>query len=355
MPSTVYFVKTGDNTTQQTVAEAMLKLYEKAGVASKIEPGEYVALKMHVGDRNNTTAIKPDAVAPLIAKIKESDALVFLTETATLYRGERENAVKHIMHAVNRGFTIQKLGAPFIMADGLAGDSEIEVEINCELNKSVLIAREARMADFLMIVSHMTGHIATGFGCCLKNLGMGLASRKGKLRQHSQMSPEIDEEKCVLCGKCIEWCPADAITAEDESALIHSGKCIGCGQCLAVCRFGAVKFDWGRESTSIQKDMAEHAYGSIKDKKAFYINVCVDMTQDCDCFTTDQKKLIPDVGVLGSWDPVALDQASIDVTKQSDGKNIVEVSYPALDGNVQVAHAEKIGMGSRDYTLEEIG
>jgi hypothetical protein len=354
MASKVFFARTGDNPSPQELASAAGKVFVAARAGDRIEPGEYVAIKVHVGDVNNTTALPPQVAAALVSLVKDRKALPFITETATLYRGERENAVKHIMHAVSRGFSIESVGAPFIMADGLAGDSEIEVEIDGELNRSVLIAREARMADFLLVVSHMTGHIATGFGCTLKNLGMGLASRKGKLRQHSSMSPEIIEDKCVFCQKCMEWCPVNAITGRREIAFIDREKCVGCGQCLAVCRFGAVKFNWGRESGQIQKDIAEHALGAVKGKKAFYVNVLVGMTSDCDCFTVDQKKIIPDVGVLGSYDPVAIDHASIDLTRQPDGRNLAGMSYPALDELAQLAHGEKIGLGSREYMLEEI-
>lgn len=354
MTSEVYLVRTGDSPSVEAQVAAIEKIYDAAGVSDKIDTGEYVALKIHVGEDKNTTSIKPELMAALVEKVRQKEALPFLTETATLYRGQRDNAVRHLMHAQKRGFGFEKMGAPFIMADGLAGDSEIEVEINGELNKSVFIAREARMADFLLVVSHMTGHIATAFGSTLKNLGMGLASRRGKLRQHSAVSPVIDPDKCVFCGKCIQWCPEDAITGVDNKAVINRDKCVGCGQCLTVCRFDAVKFDWGRESSLIQKDVAEHALGAVKDKKAFYINVLINMTIDCDCFPVDQKKIMADIGIMGSWDPVALDQASLDLTKEENGVNLAKASYPALNPEIQLNHGEKIGLGSRSYELKTV-
>ncbi|MFP4498300.1 MAG: DUF362 domain-containing protein [Vulcanimicrobiota bacterium] len=354
MISKVYFYKTGDNPEITDQEEAIQHICKEAGVAEKISKDEYVAVKLHVGDVNNTTHVRPGVVKSVVDEIRKKEAQVFLTETSTLYRGARENAVKHIMHAVEHGFSLQETGAPFIMADGLAGDSEIEVKINGEMFDSVLVAREARMADFLMIVSHMTGHIATGFGAAIKNLGMGLASRKGKLRQHSSIKPEIIYEKCVYCRKCEEWCPKDAISENEGKAWIDPDKCIGCGECLAVCRFGAVKFDWGAESDWMQKAMAEHALGVVVDKKAFYFNVCVNMTKDCDCFTIDQKKMIPDIGILGSWDPVALDQASLDLTKNSGEKNLNQMAAENVNGNVQLEHAEKIGLGTRNYEIVQV-
>jgi uncharacterized protein len=354
LASIVSFVRTGDNPGVNDVAEAAVKIYDHANVAASINRNDYAAVKFHPGDRKNVTHVTPELIAALVSRIKEKEALPFMTETSTLYKGARENAVKHIMHAAEHGFTLEKTGAPFIMADGLAGDSEIEVQIDGELNKSVFVAREARMADFLLIVSHMTGHIGAGYGAALKNLGMGLASRKGKLRQHASINPRVINEKCVLCEKCMEWCPAEAIIGIEGKASIDSEKCIGCGECLAVCRIGAIESNFGRENDLMQQDIAEHALGVVKNKKCFYINVCVNMTKDCDCFAVCQEKIIPDVGVLGSWDPVALDQASVDLTVQPDGSDINKISYSHIDGTVQIRHAEKIGLGTRKYEIVEL-
>ena len=344
MAEKVYFVplKGAD---QNARAEATKRIFDEAHVAAKIEKREYVALKVHVGDENNVTAIPPEVCVPLVAAIKEKGALPFLTETSTLYKGVRMNAVTHIQHAVARGFTIDKVGAPFIMADGLAGDNEISVKIDGELFQEVSVAREARMADFLLVVSHMTGHMVAGFGATIKNLGMGLASRKGKLRQHSSMKPEVIADSCVFCQKCLKWCPTEAISEQGGKALIDSDACIGCGECLAVCRFGAIKYNWGADSVWMQKAMAEHALGVVVDKKAFYINDCCTMTKECDCLPVKQDVFIEDLGILGSFSPVALDQAAIDMTDLS------QKSYPNLNGNAQLEHAEKIGLGSRQYEL----
>lgn len=356
MSSKVYIVRLEDGSGPEKQAAAVAKLYDHCKVGDIIEKSNFVAIKLHVGEKKNDTHVAPEIPAVLVKKAKEKEALPFLTETATLYRGERENAVKHIMHAIDQGFGIQKVGAPFILADGLAGDSEVEVEINGELNKTVKIAREARMTDCLLVISHATGHIVTGFAAALKNLGMGLASRKGKLRQHSTVAPSIDGEKCVLCGRCIKWCPEDTIIEKSGKAFIVEEKCVGCGECLAVCQFEAVKFAWDAESGSLQKDMAEHAYGVVigKEKKCFYFNVAVNMTPDCDCMGIKQKKIIPDIGILASNDPVALDTATLSLTLQPDNEDIVKKSYSHLDGQIQLKHAQKLGMGSMDFELVEL-
>lgn len=353
MLAKVYFLPITDGLAPEEQAKALEKLYIASGAAKAVTGKDFVAIKLHVGEKKNTTHVKPELIRVLADKIKEDKAMPFMTETSTLYKGERENAVKHLLHAHRHGFTIDNVGAPFIMADGLVGNTEQEVTIPGELHDSVKVAREILSADALFVVSHPTGHPAAGMGACIKNLGMGLASRMGKMRQHSAMLPEVLTEKCKFCQKCLKWCPQDAIIEREGRAYIQTEKCIGCGECLAMCRFDAVKYDWGAESGYMQKSMAEHAFGVIQGKqdKIICFNIMVDMTKDCDCFNVAQPKLIPDIGLLASTDPVAIDMATLDLTAKAHGKNLAEMSYSRLDAMVQIEHAAKVGMGSMQYEL----
>jgi len=356
MSAKVYLAKVQDGASTQAQVEALQKIYAVDGLSRIIAKKDFVAIKLHVGEKNNTTHVRPELIKVIVDQAKTVGAQPFLTETSTLYKGERENAVKHIMHAHRHGFGIDRVGAPFIMSDGLTGNTEFEVRIDGKLHKSVKVAREIISADAMIVVSHPTGHPATGLGACIKNIGMGLASRMGKMREHSAMLPEIIHEKCRFCKKCIQWCPQEAIVEKDGKAFILAEKCIGCGECIAVCRFDAVNYDWNAESAVTQKSMAEHAYGILKGKKGkcLFINVLVDMTKDCDCFNVIQKKLIPDIGILASFDPVAVDKATLDLTEKAHGKTLAEMSHARLDGMIQLRHAAKIGMGSLEYELLEV-
>jgi len=228
--------------------------------------------------------------------------------------------------------------------------------IDGELHQSVKVAQEVMNADALLVVSHPTGHPAAGLGGCIKNIGMGLASRMGKMRQHAAMLPEIIVDKCKFCKKCIQWCPEGTIVEKGGRAFIVKERCIGCGECLAVCRFDAVKYDWGRESGFLQKSMAEHACGVLQGKqgKCFFFNVAIDMTKDCDCFNVNQTKMIPDIGILASSDPVAIDKATLDLTAAAHGKNLAQMSYAHHNAMLQIEHAAKLGMGTLEYELIEI-
>jgi uncharacterized Fe-S center protein len=334
----------------------MGRLCQAAGVSSLVSRKDLVAIKVHVGEKGNRTHVKPDLVRELVRRLKSAKALPFLTETSTLYRGQRDNAVNHILLAHGHGFSIEKVGAPFIPADGLVGTSETEVEIGGELHERVKVAREVQAADALMVVSHATGHLGTGLAACLKNLGMGLTSRMGKMRQHSSVMPEVIAERCRLCKKCEKWCPRDAIEEREGASYIVREQCIGCGECLAVCRFDAVRYDWGTESGELQQSIAEHAFGVIKEKtgKSFFFNVLIDMTRDCDCGHGDPRRVMPDVGILGSEDPVAVDMATLDVTRDRTGTDLARLSHPHIDPMVQLLHAQKLGMGTTRYALEPV-
>lgn len=354
--SSVYFIKTSKNETQVSITQKINLLFDTAGFKNCIETNDLVAVKVHFGEGKNTTHLKPYLIAPVIEKIKKNKGKPFLTDTNTLYSGGRSNAVDHLHLAHRHGWTIENVGAPVIISDGLIGRNEIEVEISGKYYKKVPVATEIIMANALFVISHPTGHIATGFAGAIKNLGMGTSSRKGKLNQHSSILPEIIESKCQKCDLCIKWCPVNTIVMKDKSAFIISAKCIGCAECLAVCKYKAVKFSWGVSSNELQEKIAEHAYGAVIDKKnkVAFLNFIIDVTKDCDCINEVQKPFVESLGILASYDPVAIDQASIDLIEKETGENFNESAYSHLNHTAQLGHSEKIGLGNRNYKLIEV-
>ncbi len=354
--STVYFVEIPENSTLEQRLAATRKLLAGADPGAVVGQRDKVAIKVHVGERDNDTHVAPEIIAPIVSLVKRMQGFPFLTETSTLYKGERSDAILHLAHAFDHGFSYDRVGAPFIMADGLSGNSEIEVPIKGVIFDRVNIAREVVFADALIAASHPTGHPEMVLGACLKNLGMGLSSRMGKLRQHSSIKPYVEAGACTNCGKCIRWCPVDAIIEQEGKAFIIEEKCIGCGECLSVCNFDAVKYDWGVQSVDLQKRVAEHALGVLKNKKGkvFFINFLFDMTRGCDCFGNKQERIIPDVGILAATDPVAIDQATLDLTRERFGESLGQKAHPDLDASIQLDHGERIGLGSRKYRLSSI-
>jgi hypothetical protein len=294
-------------------------------------------------------------VQPIVEELKKTGACPFLIDTNTLYSGSRTDAVVHLKTAYEHGFTHQKVGCPVIIGDGLRGENAISVEVNTPPLQHAHLCGAILGADALVSIAHVTAHLGTGIAATIKNLGMGLASRGGKLAQHSGVIPQVEQQRCVGCRTCVRWCPARAahIDQQQKKMRIAPEKCIGCGECLAVCRQNAVKIAWDESSQNLQRKMAAYCRAVLNaiDGPAIYFNFLLNVTKDCDCMGEKQKPLIDDIGVLASADPVAIDQAAVDLCNQRAGQDLFRKCYPQIDYTVQLQHAEAIGLGTRRYSL----
>jgi len=357
MASKVFFIKASVKNGEQAISQKAAKLFKAGKFANRFSENDFTAIKVHVGEGDNNTYIKAPCIKGLVKELLALKTKPFLTDTNALYAGRRHNAIDHSILAAEHGFCSDVLGIPFITADGLFGTSQIAVEVNCEINKEVFIAYDIVKCQSILSVAHFTGHIATCAAATLKTLGMGCASQKGKMTQHAALTLSIGDD-CTRCGECFEHCPADAITLNDVKAHINQDKCISCAECLAVCRFNAVKYNWGEEDEVLQKSMAEHALGVLKTKegKAAFFNFLISVTKDCDCFSTpDMSKIVDDIGIVASTDPVAVDKAALDLVEDKGGKKLPElVKNNKLDPRYQIEHAERIGVGTTTYDMIEV-
>jgi uncharacterized Fe-S center protein len=353
MSEKVYFIKAPDNEDDAILCKKLKELIMMENLLDFIGDRDATAIKTHFGEAAELGYPRPLYMKMLGDMIKSKGGQPFLTETSTLYKGNRNNAIKHISHAFKQGFDFASTGIPIIMADGLFGDDEYEVPINGKIYKSVKIAALFAKCNALIVVSHFTGHLGTGFGAALKNMGMGCSSRKGKMEQHSTAKPKINKKLCTLCGTCVEWCPAEAITLGEDTAVIDKQKCIGCGQCLAMCRFDAVQYNWGSTHEDLQKKIVEHAMGLYKlhENKSLYINILTRISKDCDCMAGFQK-IIPDIGILVSRDPVAVDAASLDIVEKSAGKKFSQLAYD-IPYRFQLDYSHELNFGTIEYELIE--
>ena len=344
--SQVFLTPVDRTDTAEQVASAIQRLWEGADLAGCFQPRDLVPLKLHVGEPGRTTFVPPMMVAPLVRCLQDIDAQPFLTDTSVLYRSPRDNGVGHARVAQEHGFTFEKVGAPFLPVDGLNGSEEMEVTVGGRHYDTVAIASGIMQARSMLVLSHATGHLGTGLGGALKNLGMGCSSKKAKLRQHCGQHPRIDPEKCNACATCADWCPAEAI-AVDEHAVIDRNECIGCGECVAMCLEGAVRFDWSIMGRELQERIVEHAAAIVRDKpgRVAYVTVAVNITKDCDCLNIEQEPVCDDIGILASLDPVAIDQAVLQLVRERAGKTLEALSYPDRDGAIQIAYAEEFGLG----------
>ncbi|MFV0437766.1 MAG: DUF362 domain-containing protein [Desulfopila sp.] len=352
MTEKVFFVEAALDEEDASLCRRLQEAIASNGLLAAVTPKDVVAVKTHFGESQKLGYARPLYLHMLGEQVKQRGGVPFLTETSTLYRGNRSDAISHIAHAHAQGFDYRATGMPIIMADGLFGDEETVVPINGKIYQSVHIAALLAKCNALIAVSHFTGHLAAGFGATLKNLGMGCASRKGKMEQHSTAKPKIVAKKCTGCGTCVKWCPQDAIALQDEVAKIDGGRCIGCGECLAMCRFDAVKFNWKASYEDLQKKVVEHAMGTcaLFADKSLFINVLTRISKDCDCMGHSYEQIVPDIGILISDDPVAVDQAALDLVEARAGKAFSQLAHD-IPYRFQLEYAGELSFGSRDYQL----
>ena len=357
MVSKVYFIKASVDEGERVISDKAVRLFKAGGFANCFKENDFTAVKVHIGEGTNNTYIKAPCIKGLVDELIKLKTKPFVTDTSTLYTGRRHNAIDHAALAEEHSFSMSGLGIPFIAPDGLFGTAETAVEVNAELNKEVFIAYDIVRCQSILSAAHFTGHVAACAAATLKTLGMGCASRKGKMRQHASVKPRVNDN-CETCGECLKYCPGDAITLDDIKAHIDADKCIGCAECVAVCRFGAIEYDWGIENRILQKNVAEHALGVLKGKenKAVFFNFVISVTKDCDCFNTpDMKKIVDDIGIVASADPVAVDKAAIDLVESKAGEKLsILLENDKLEPNTQFEHAERIGLGSTNYELVEV-
>lgn len=338
--SKVYFIKDATSDYDQLAEEALI-LLKKIETETNHQFAKEVPLKVHFGEKGNTTYIPAKCFDRVIDYLEEKNVSTAYIETNVLYRGARTTTDKHIETALNHGFT----RVPIIIADGEIGTDYDEIEINKDYIDKCKIGKGYGKYNQFIIMAHFKGHASAGFGGACKQLAMGFAARGGKLDQHSGISPIVDEEQCIACGLCFRKCDYDAITM-DGKAKINSEKCVGCAGCIAVCPEGAISNVWG--GSNFLEKVAEYAYGAAKDKDNIYLCFVHNITQECDCVGLFMEPITENIGVFVSKDPVALDSACIDLIQKNAQEDLFE------SGRTTLRHAQKIGLGTMDYELIEL-
>lgn len=316
---------------------------------NKFQKEEFVAVKTHFGEKGNKTHLSADLVSKIIDVLINKGLNPVLVETSTLYRGERQDAVSHLKLAYEHGFKYDKVKAPIIMLDGLYGTLYYEEKINGEYVKRAKIGilwKDFRQAIF---ITHFKGHLLTGFGGNLKNVGMGISAKPGKLEMHSTTKPFVKKEKCIGCKLCSQRCAWNAIEFNNNGkAEINKEKCTGCAGCVSVCPTKSINIKWDEDPSIAQKKLAEYVKAILKNiKNQLYITFLINITRYCDCYPMKDNDIVyKDIGVLISDDPVASDQAGFDMLK-----DIIKNIHPKINPEIQLIHAEKLGIGTRNYKL----
>lgn len=331
--SVVYFCKdiTPDN---------ILKLYE----AMDVQQEGKVGLKVHFGEDGNQNYLNPELLVPLVERVHPT-----LVETNVLYVGKRRFADSHIALAHEHGFT-------FAPIDILDADGELEYKVE-GLKHYTKVKTGSHFADYdsYIVYSHFKGHGSAGYGGAIKNLAMGFASPGGKMAQHASAIPATrNVQKCVGCNRCVEQCPANAITITDNGPVIDSAKCLGCAKCIAEC----VQKIFTPKASKMESDvfierLVEYAYGFARQKPMVYINVIQNVSRTCDCSAKAPAPFMGDIGAVSGTDIVAVEKACYDMAELKYGKDpFMDVNK--VSGRRQIDYAAELGMGNKKYILVDV-
>lgn len=272
---------------------SILKIYQALGCELKGN----VAVKVHSGEVGNQNFLGPDFFKDIMEFVKGT-----IVECNTAYDGERNTSEKHLKTFAKHGWTKYNVD----LLDEVGPDLELDIP-NGKIIKKNYVGKNLKKYDSMLVLSHFKGHPMGGYGGALKQLSIGVASSYGKAYIHGAGDPE-------------------KIWTSDHNSFLES---------MADAASSVVKFFAG---------------------KIAYVNVMKNMSVDCDCCAVAEDPCLNDIGVLASLDPVAIDQACIDLVKQSKdrGKEHFMERVNSRNGLLTIEAAERLGIGTKDYELIEI-
>ena len=345
---------------------------ERFDMRKYIPAGEIVPLKMHLGNSGAFKTIRPQFVKKVVDAVKKVPAKPFITDSV------RVPGYEYLEIAKDAGYTHLTLGAPVVMADGIFGNDSIRVYAGETLGE-MAVASAIHDARSMVVLTHVKGHIQAVLGGAIKNISMGGISaaprdgdwHQGRGKMHFLMGETMqwDEAKCVLCQDCMNVCPVECITFPDDVYTVDKSKCWRCGRCARICPEDAITVPISHEV--FMKAVAEGAHAVLKTfepGRVLYINFLLEMQPECDCMPIADPPIAQDQGILISDDPVAIDAATLDIlskvsplpdSRASDlvlkqGWDILSLLH-RKDARLQIAEAEKLGLGTTVYEIEVAG
>lgn len=299
--------------------------------------GESIAVKLHMGEDSNTAHLQPEFVKKVVDILRNIGTIPFLFDSPVTYNSRRATPEGYLELAAEKGFSESKMGCRIVVS---------EESVNVKGEKIRYGVCEALVkADGVLVLAHLKGHVCSGFGGAIKQLGMGALDIRSKQSIHDGGRP-VYTGGCIMCGECAKGCPLGNIRYVKGSPRFDNSKCYGCSDCVYACKQGAIK----PRVDFFDVLLAEAATLALKNfKKAYFVSVLKNITKECDC--TPQSEIVAnDIGYLMSSDMVAIDKAAFDMINEQAGKDLFKEVHKKSPLK-HIRRAEKFGGGSASYAL----
>jgi uncharacterized protein len=329
----------------------------EASRIKEVVSGKWTAVKIHLGRDIGVTTIHPLYVKKLIDKLKTYGAKPFITDNV-------------VEDARVRGYTEEFLGAPIVPVCGIMDKYVYEKKVDFKAFKNVDIGGNIHDAEVMINLSHVKGHGSCGYGGACKNIAMGCVADRTRSQIHGLEGGLVwNGELCSHCEACLTSCNHNANSFDEEGKYsIFYHHCTTCQHCIKVCPTGALSLDAHRYR-DFQTGMAvctKTVLDTFEPGKVFHINFLTNITAVCDCWGFSTPAIVPDIGVMASYDIVGIERACIDAIKVENlirdglpqgfelgGKGHLFERIHGKDPYIQLEELEKLGLGSQTYSLEE--
>jgi uncharacterized Fe-S center protein len=353
---------------KETLPAKLDLILERLGVRDRVKD-ETVVIKMHLGNNLSYSTIHPVFVRKVVEIIKAGGGKPFVADVDW-----------DVHNAAQRGYSEESIGCPVYPAAGIDEKYCYAHPREFKNIKEWKVAGMIEDATFLVNLAHVKGHPSCGFGAAMKNLALGNMVGETRSAMHDTM--QFDQywfsEKCPDAEtrlRIMESCPTNALVEDKENPgglHLHPEQCNACGRCLRVAppgslKIDAVNFHAFQEACANSVDLSMSTFGQ---GKAIHINLATIMTPLCDCFGFTSMPILPDAGIFGSDDIIALEQATLDVIAQTrlieeniptsmevhtrEGHPFRWLHGPYKDPYLVVEYGEKLGLGSRSYELVDV-
>ena len=389
-PSKVYWMNDRAFGFAEATQNKAIKVLRDAGIATLFKPGDTVGIKIHTGEYGNSMNIRPQFVNCVVDEVKRLGGKPVIVECTTTTMGDtcsRATEADILWSANKNGINEESMGCPIWICDGKYGYDDVQVPVPHGIFlKHSFMGKKLLDLDAIIVVSHFKGHPSGVFGGAIKNVGIGMGSKRGKLSTHYMNHPDIGYPAAVvhqdkvqslvdkgLMDVFLKTCPFDCYSYENGELRFDKSKCTGCGCCYSLFRWGGV-ITQPYEGVYIRpfpiSDSAAAFINAIGPEKMMYLNYAIDISPWRDCTPWHDRPMIPNVGVFASKDPVAVDMACLEACDSMDvvpGSQAVEMGFtkPGEEKFTNVSSPFKIsqwyminsaiynGIGSSEYVLVE--